>query len=50
MKTKRTVTYNLKGDRAKAEELFDRSFAVESGEVWATTNVAGSYIGVPPGR
>jgi tetratricopeptide (TPR) repeat protein len=42
--------YNLKGDRAKAEELFDRSYAAESGEVWATANMAGSYLGVEPLR
>lgn len=42
--------YNLKGDRAKAEELFDRSFNVESGEVWNTANIAGSYAGVQPLR
>ncbi len=42
--------YNLKGDRKTAEELFDRSFALESGEVWNTVNVAGSYLGVDPLR
>lgn len=40
--------YNLKGDRAKAEELFDRSFALDSSEVWQTVNIAGSYLGVEP--
>lgn len=40
--------YNLKGDRARAEELFAKSFELESGEVWNTTNVAGSYVGVAP--
>lgn len=40
--------YNLKGDRAKAEELFDRSFARSSDEVWQTANIAGSYLGVEP--
>ncbi len=40
--------YNLKGDRAKAEELFDRSFAINSDEVWQTANIAGSYLGVEP--
>ena len=40
--------YNLKGDRAKAEELFDRSFAINSNEVWQTANIAGSYLGVEP--
>ena len=42
--------YNLKGDRKTAEEMFDRAFAIESGEVWITTNVAGSYVGVEPLR
>jgi tetratricopeptide (TPR) repeat protein len=42
--------YNLKGDRKTAEDLFDRSFAVEAGEVWQTANVAGSYLGVEPLR
>ncbi|HET7434416.1 MAG TPA: tetratricopeptide repeat protein [Thermoanaerobaculia bacterium] len=40
--------YNLKGDRAKAEELFDKSFQLESGEVWNTSAIAGSYLGVTP--
>lgn len=40
--------YNLKGDRAKAEELFTKSFSIESGEFWNTINVAGSYVGVKP--
>lgn len=40
--------YMLKGDRAKAEELFDRSFNIESGEVWNTSMIAGSYLGVKP--
>jgi len=42
--------YNLKGDRGRAEELFAKSFELESGEVWNTTNVAGSYAGVEPMR
>ncbi len=42
--------YNLKGDREKAEQLFERSLAIESGEVWHTTNIAGSYVGVEPLR
>jgi tetratricopeptide (TPR) repeat protein len=42
--------YNLKGDRAKAEELFEKSFAAESGELWHTVNMAGSYVGVEPLR
>jgi tetratricopeptide (TPR) repeat protein len=40
--------YLLKGDRAKAEELFGRSFQIESGEVWNTSMVAGAYLGVKP--
>lgn len=40
--------YLIKGDRAKAEELFDRSVAIESGEVWNTAMVAGGYLGVKP--
>jgi len=40
--------YLLKGDRAKAEELFDRSFNIESGEVWNTGMIAGAYLGVKP--
>jgi tetratricopeptide (TPR) repeat protein len=38
----------LKGDRAKAEELYDRSYAIESGEVWNTAMMAGGYLGVKP--
>lgn len=40
--------YNLKGDRAKAEEYFEKSFSLESDEFWSTINVAGSYVGVRP--
>ncbi len=40
--------YNVKGDRARAEELFKRSFEAESGEIWNTVNVGGSYLGVEP--
>ncbi len=42
--------YNLKGDRAKAEELFDRAFQLQSDEVWRTVDIAGSYLGVQPHR
>ncbi len=38
--------YFLQGDRAKAEELFDRSFAADGNEVWATVHAAGAYLGV----
>lgn len=40
--------YLLKGDRAKAEEMFDKSFNIEQGEVWNTGMVAGAYLGVKP--
>ena len=40
--------YLLKGNREKAEELFDKSFSIESGEVWNTSMMAGGYLGVKP--
>ena len=40
--------YLIKGDREKAEELFDRSFKLEQGEVWNTGMIAGAYLGVKP--
>jgi tetratricopeptide (TPR) repeat protein len=40
--------YLIKGDREKAEELFDKSFSIESGEVWNTAMMAGGYLGVRP--
>lgn len=40
--------YLLHGDRARAEQLFDRSFQVSQDEVWATLNAAGAYLGVRP--
>ena len=40
--------YLLQGDRAKAEELFDKSFNIERGEVWNTGMIAGAYLGVKP--
>lgn len=39
--------YMLNGDRATAEDLFDKSFKLES-ELWATVSAAGSYLGVVP--
>ena len=42
------AAYNLKGDRAKAEEMFAQSFANDPGSFWNTVNVAGSYLGVIP--
>ena len=40
--------YLIQGDREKAEELFDRSMNIESGEVWNTSMIAGGYLGVHP--
>lgn len=40
--------YLIKGDRAKAEELFDKSYSIEQGEVWNTAMIAGGYLGVKP--
>jgi len=42
--------YNLKGERARAEELFARSFELQPDEAWNTTSIAGSYLGVEPLR
>lgn len=39
--------YMLKGDRAAAEELFDKSFR-QASELWSTVSAAGSYLGVKP--
>jgi tetratricopeptide (TPR) repeat protein len=39
--------YLLNGDRAAAEDLFDRSFKLES-EMWATVSAAAGYLGVEP--
>lgn len=38
----------LAGDREGAERLFDRSFAADGDEVWATVHAAGAYLGVAP--
>jgi tetratricopeptide (TPR) repeat protein len=40
--------YNLKGDRAHAEELFARSLAEDAANVYNVTKMAGSYLGVQP--
>lgn len=40
--------YNLKGDRQKAEEYFTRSFSRDSGNLYNSLRVAGSYVGVKP--
>ena len=39
--------YMLNGDRATAEQLYERSFARKA-EVWATTSAAAGYLGVEP--
>ena len=38
--------YNLQGDRAKAEELFNRSFKLDPDNLYNTLKAAGSYLGV----
>lgn len=40
--------YNLKGDRAHAEELFARSLAEDAANVYNTAKMGGSYVGVAP--
>ena len=40
--------YNLKGDRAHAEELFARSLAEDPANSYNVTKMAGSYLGVEP--
>jgi tetratricopeptide (TPR) repeat protein len=39
--------YLLNGDRATAEQLFQRSFKLES-EMWSTVSAAAAYLGVDP--
>ncbi|MFT3790372.1 MAG: hypothetical protein QM741_04690 [Rudaea sp.] len=39
--------YLMNGDRAKAEELFTRSFGLKP-ELWATVAAAGGYLNVAP--
>ncbi|HZX79406.1 MAG TPA: hypothetical protein VFE72_00435 [Lysobacter sp.] len=38
----------LNGDRAAAESYFDRSLKKDPRSVWATTRMAGAYLGVAP--
>lgn len=38
----------MKGDRDKAEEMFDRSFKINDDEVWSTLHMAAGYMGVEP--
>ncbi len=40
--------YNLNGDRAYAEELFERGFRSAPKNLKNTLTAAGSYVGVPP--
>ena len=42
--------FNLHGDRARAEELFRRSFEDDANNNYNTATVAGSYVGVVPRR
>ena len=39
--------YLLSGDRETAEQLFERSFKLES-EMWSTVSAAAGYLGVEP--
>jgi len=38
----------LDGNHEAAERLFDRSFAAEHDDMWATLQAAGAYLGVAP--
>jgi len=40
--------FNVNGERARAEELFDGAFAKSPDDVWHYINSAGSYLGVAP--
>ena len=40
--------YLVNGDRARAEQLFDRLLKVKDDEVWVTIAMAGGYLGVRP--
>ena len=40
--------YNLRGDRARAEELFTRAFVSEPNNPWAYSMAAASYLGKNP--
>jgi tetratricopeptide (TPR) repeat protein len=39
---------NLKGDRARAEELFTGAFTADPNDFWNHVIAAGSYVGVEP--
>ncbi|HZN04907.1 MAG TPA: tetratricopeptide repeat protein [Candidatus Polarisedimenticolia bacterium] len=39
---------NLKGDRARAEELFTKAFTEDREDFWNHVIAAGSYVGVEP--
>ena len=40
--------YLIKGDRAKAEELFDKGFGLEANNEWNSAMAGGAYLGVKP--
>ena len=40
--------YVLSGDRQTGEQMFDRSVAIESNDLWATLHMAGAYLNVRP--
>lgn len=39
---------NLNGDRAKAEQMFERAMKKSPREFWHWVSAGGSYVGVPP--
>lgn len=40
--------YLMNGDRANAEQMFDRSVAIEPEDLWSTLHIAGAYLNVRP--
>jgi tetratricopeptide (TPR) repeat protein len=40
--------YLIKGDRTKAEELFDKAFDIEANNEWNSAMAGGAYLGVKP--
>jgi tetratricopeptide (TPR) repeat protein len=40
--------YLIKGDRTKAEELFDKAFDLEANNEWNSAMAGGAYLGVKP--
>ena len=42
--------HNLRGERGEAEQLFARAFTENGEDFWVMVEIAGSYLGVPPGH